>query len=41
MLTQATVFFRELPQGLPGPIGAMGVPISAERSVAVDRNLFL
>jgi len=32
------VFFRELPKGLPGPIGAMGLPISAERSVAVDRK---
>jgi len=30
------VFFRELPPGLPGPLGAMGVPITAERSVAVD-----
>jgi membrane-bound lytic murein transglycosylase A len=30
------VFFRELPAGLPGPIGALGVPILAERTVAVD-----
>jgi membrane-bound lytic murein transglycosylase A len=30
------VFFRELPAGLPGPIGALGVPILAERSVAID-----
>lgn len=30
------VFFRELPSGLPGPLGALGVPILAERSVAVD-----
>jgi len=30
------VFFRELPGGLPGPIGALGVPVSAERSVAID-----
>ena len=30
------VFFRELPVGLPGPLGALGVPILAERSVAVD-----
>ena len=30
------VFFRELPAGLPGPLGALGVPISAERSVAID-----
>lgn len=32
------VFFRELPKGLPGPIGALGVPIIAERSVAIDRK---
>lgn len=32
------VFFRELPAGLPGPLGALGVPIFAERSVAVDRE---
>ncbi len=30
------VFFRELPAGLPGPIGALGVPLTAERSIAVD-----
>lgn len=30
------VFFRELPTGLPGPLGALGVPITAERSVAID-----
>lgn len=30
------VFFRELPAGLPGPLGALGVPITAQRSVAVD-----
>lgn len=30
------VFFRELPAGLPGPLGALGVPILSERSVAVD-----
>ena len=30
------VFFKELPAGLPGPIGALGVPILAERVVAVD-----
>ena len=34
----STVFFRELPQGLPGPIGALGVPITSERSVAIDRR---
>ena len=30
------VFFRELPGDLPGPIGALGVPLTAERSIAVD-----
>lgn len=30
------VFFRELPVGLPGPLGALGVPILGERSVAID-----
>jgi membrane-bound lytic murein transglycosylase A len=30
------VFFRELPGDLPGPIGSLGVPLTARRSVAVD-----
>jgi membrane-bound lytic murein transglycosylase A len=30
------VFFRELPADLSGPIGALGVPLTAQRSVAVD-----
>jgi len=30
------VFFRELPNGLPGPLGALGVPLTGERSIAVD-----
>ena len=30
------VFFRELPPGLPGPFGALGVSLTARRSVAVD-----
>lgn len=30
------VFFRELPMGLSGPLGALGVPVTAERSIAVD-----
>ncbi len=30
------VFFRELPGDLPGPIGSLGVPLTAERSIAVD-----
>ncbi|MCL2644502.1 MAG: MltA domain-containing protein [Betaproteobacteria bacterium] len=32
------VFFRELPLGEGGPIGALGVPLHAERSIAVDRT---
>ncbi|SNR79276.1 membrane-bound lytic murein transglycosylase A [Methylobacillus rhizosphaerae] len=30
------VFFRELPANLPGPLGALGVPILSERVLAVD-----
>lgn len=30
------VFFRELPAGLPGPLGALGVPLTAGRSLAID-----
>ena len=30
------VFFREMPRDLPGPLGALGVPLTARRSVAVD-----
>ena len=30
------VFFRELPPDLPGPLGAQGVPLTPERSIAVD-----
>ena len=30
------VFFRELPNGPEGPIGSLGVPLTAERSIAVD-----
>ena len=30
------VFFRELPAGDQGPIGALGVPLTAGRSIAVD-----
>lgn len=30
------VFFRELPNHLSGPLGALGVPLSAERSIAID-----
>ncbi len=30
------VFFRELPPGLDGPLGAQGVPLTARRSIAAD-----
>ena len=30
------VFFREMPPHLPGPLGALGVPLTARRSIAVD-----
>ena len=30
------VFFREMPPNLPGPLGALGVPLTARRSIAVD-----
>ncbi|MBT9567819.1 MAG: murein transglycosylase A [Thiobacillus sp.] len=30
------VFFRQLPNGLPGPLGALGVPLTEGRSIAVD-----
>jgi len=33
------VFFRELPAGLPGPIGSLGVPLTSRRSLAVDPAL--
>jgi len=33
------VFFRELPDGLDGPIGALGVPLTEEYSLAVDRSI--
>lgn len=30
------VFFRELPDNLPAPLGALGVPLTAQYSLAVD-----
>ena len=30
------VFFRELPNNLAGPLGALGVPVSAGRTLAID-----
>lgn len=30
------VFFREVPDSKAGPVGALGVPLTAERSIAVD-----
>lgn len=32
------VFFRELPPDLPGPPGSLGVPLTAQRSIAVDQR---
>ena len=34
----AYVFFRELPSDTGGPIGALGVPITPRRSIAVDEQ---
>jgi membrane-bound lytic murein transglycosylase A len=33
------VFFKELPGELSGPIGTLGVPLTAERSIAVDAQV--
>jgi membrane-bound lytic murein transglycosylase A len=33
------VFFKELPRDLSGPIGTLGVPLTAERSIAVDQRV--
>ena len=30
------VFFREVPDSKDGPVGALGVPLTAERSIAID-----
>lgn len=30
------VFFREMPDSLPGPLGSLGVPLTGGRSIAVD-----
>jgi len=30
------VFFREMPADLPGPLGALGIALTAQRSVAID-----
>lgn len=30
------VFFRDIPSNLSGPVGALGVPVSAARSLAID-----
>ncbi len=35
-LNPSYVFFKELPGDLSGPIGTLGVPLTAERSIAVD-----
>lgn len=33
------VFFKEMPGDLSGPIGTLGVPLTAERSIAVDQRV--
>ena len=33
------IFFKELPNELSGPIGTLGVPLTAERSIAVDHRV--
>jgi membrane-bound lytic murein transglycosylase A len=33
------VFFRELPDGIAAPIGALGVPLTSEYSLAVDTHI--
>jgi membrane-bound lytic murein transglycosylase A len=33
------VFFRELPAGMPGPLGSLGVPLTAGRSLAIDPRI--
>jgi membrane-bound lytic murein transglycosylase A len=33
------VFFKVLPKDLPGPIGTLGVPLTSERSIAVDQRV--
>ncbi|HEX5464528.1 MAG TPA: MltA domain-containing protein, partial [Burkholderiales bacterium] len=35
---ESYVFFRELPITLAGPLGALGVPLTARHSIAVDRR---
>ncbi len=33
------VFFKQLPNDLSGPIGTLGVPLTGERSIAVDQRV--
>ena len=33
------IFFKEMPNELSGPIGTLGVPLTAERSIAVDQRV--
>lgn len=35
-MNPSVVFFKELPADLSGPIGTLGVPLTGERSIAVD-----
>jgi len=35
----AYVFFREMPNSLPGPVGALGVALTPGRSIAIDSSV--
>ena len=38
-LNPSYIFFKELPNTESGPIGTLGVPLTAERSIAVDQRV--
>jgi membrane-bound lytic murein transglycosylase A len=38
-LNPSYIFFKELPNADSGPIGTLGVPLTAERSIAVDQRV--
>ncbi len=37
---ESYVFFKEMPAQQPGPTGSIGVPLTAMRSIALDRQIF-
>ena len=37
-VNESYIFFREMPAGNSGPVGALSVPLTAGRSIAVDRK---